>query len=50
MRLATCDGAAAGGGRVAKIEGGERCFGSRCEACVGYFPRLTDWLGVKVVA
>lgn len=34
----------------AKIEGGGICFGARCEACAEYFPRLTDWLGVQVVA
>lgn len=47
MRLAMCD---SGWGYVMrKIEGGGRCFGTRCEACVEYFPRLTGWLGVKVV-
>lgn len=40
---------AAGGYVMRKIEGSGRCFGTRCEACVEYFPRLTGWLGVKVV-
>ena len=47
MRLAMCD--CGWGVGDAKIEGGGKCFGTRCEACVEGFPRLTGWLGVKVV-
>lgn len=40
---------ASGGLDDAKIEGGGKCLRTRCEACVECFPRLTGWLGVKVV-
>lgn len=47
MRLAIA--MATGGRDDAKIEGGGKCFRSGCEACVERYPRLTGWLGVKVV-